>query len=180
MKLRPLLPVFLLVFAACPEQRKVFFWHITSANVEFGACTDEAWFRDAFQAPDAGGNAYLMYEVSKDGKTASSIDCTHVDADTCTTPANPIVWQVAGSELTRTATFDSSIPDAGCTIEENITDTISDNGKTMSDSLVDVISLVDEQVGACADLDTQVKAHATNGFGLEGCVVTLKLGGELK
>lgn len=180
MKLRALLPVFLLVFAACPEPRKAFFWRITSSSVEFGQCTDEAWFRDSFQAPDAGDSTYLIYEISKDGKTATGLDCTRVDIDTCTTPVNAITWQVNGKELSRTATFDSSIPDAGCTIEENLTDTITDNGKTMDDAVVDVISLVDEQAGACADLDTQVKAHATNGFGLEGCVVTLKLTGELK
>ena len=180
MKLRACLPVFLLLFAACPEQRKVFFWHIVSSDVEFGQCTDEAWFRDTFQAPDAGDNSYLIYELSKDGKTASTVKCTHVDVSTCSDDPDPITWNVNGNELTRASTFDSSIPDAGCTIEENLTETITDNGKTMTDALSDVLSLVDETAGACADLDTQVKAHSTNGFGLEGCVVTLTLTGELK
>lgn len=181
MKLRALLLLSLLVFAACPaDERKAFFWRITSANVEFGACTDEAWFRDAFAAPDAGDNTYLIYQLAKDGKTATDLECTRVDIDTCKVPANPIVWDVNGKELTRSVTFNSSIPDAGCSIQENLTDTITDKGKTMSNSVVDIISLVDETAGACADLDARVKDHSTNGFGLEGCVVTLQLTGELK
>jgi hypothetical protein len=184
MKLRLLAVLSLFVLAACPktEERDAFFWHITSANVEFGQCTDEAWFRDVFAAPDAGTNTYLIYEVAKDGKTASTLDCTRVSIDYCTTPADPIVWQVEGNELTRGLTFNSVIPDAGCSIQENVTDTITVNDKTMSDATVDVISLVEDTAGsgACTELDTQVKGHSTNGFGLEGCVVTLTVQGEIK
>lgn len=184
MKLRLFAVLSLFALAACPktEERKVFFWHITSADVEFGSCTDESWFRDVFAAPDAGTNTYLIYEIAKDGKTASTLDCTRVSVDYCEKPANPVVWDVEGNELTRGLSFNSTIPDSGCSIQETITDTITDNGKTMTDATVDVISLVEDAAGsgACTQLDTEVKGHSTNGFGLEGCVVTLTVQGEIK
>src|SRR5947208_3291312 len=79
-----------------PHANELIYWHVTSSDVQFANCSDDPQFRGQIDPIDIdAGNTYLIYLVSKDGKTATSQDCTSFDRASCT--PGEIVFDVAGN-----------------------------------------------------------------------------------
>ncbi len=181
MNLRHLLP--LLALSACPAPETgddgVFFWRLTESSLAFGACTDDPRFRDDVTPFAIGENSFIIYRVSEDGKAAATLSCTHVDVSTCAESADHIPWEVAGQELTRSQTFTDSVADAGCDMQQVVTETLIDKGQTMTLDVVNVLTLINTTPGSgvCEDLDAATRSRSTNGFGVEGCVISRQLKG---
>jgi hypothetical protein len=158
----------------------VYFWQITSSTVEFGQCSDDASFRMDAQPIAFTDNSYLIYRVSQDGKTAVTQECARLDANTCKASANPITFTIAGRELTFTRQSKAPIGMTGCNLQQSETWTLADKGnKTMTLDIANTLSLVDSPP-ACDAVEADLKMRSPNMLGVEGCVVTFKLTGNLK
>lgn len=157
----------------------VYFWQITSSTVEFGQCSDEPQFRMDTQPLSFTDNSYIIYKVSADGKKATTQDCTRLDATTCKDAANPVVFDVAGRELTFARESKDPVGMTGCNLQQNETWTLTDATRTMALDISNVLSLVDSPP-ACDSVEADLKARSPNMLGVQGCVVTFKLTGDLK
>ncbi|MEW6434499.1 MAG: hypothetical protein AB1730_23605 [Myxococcota bacterium] len=183
---RLLAAVALVALAACGggngnglAPNAVYFWQVTSSTVEFGQCSDEAQFRMNTQPLPFTDNSYVIYRVSGDGKRATTQDCARLDATTCKDAANPIVFSIAGRELTFSRESKEPVGMTGCNLQQAETWTLTDAQKTMSLEIANVLSLVDSPP-ACESVENELKARSPNMLGIQGCVVTFKLTGDLK
>jgi hypothetical protein len=158
----------------------IYFWQITSSTVEFGQCSDEMQFRADAQPLAFTDNSYIIYKVSADGKTAVTQDCARLDSSTCKDAANPITFTIAGRELTFTRQGKDPVGTTGCNLQQSETWTLTDSGKkTMTLDIANVLALVDSPP-ACDSVEADLKARSPNMLGIQGCVVTFKLAGNLK
>ncbi len=162
-----------------PASGGVYFWKMLTSTVEFGACSDEPAFRAEIKPVSIGANTYFVYKVAADGKTAITQRCDRLDPKSCVDPEEPDVYDITGKELTRTETFKTPIDMSTCALSQTVTETLIDADKTMTLDLVSVLTLVDSPTD-CATVETNVKRTAPNMLGIEGCVVTRKLTGEIK
>lgn len=183
---RLLPPVVLALFTACGggssnglAPNAVYFWQITSSTVEFGQCSDKPEFRMDAKPLAFSDNSYLIYRVSGDGKTAVTQDCTRLDASTCSSSATPITFNIAGRELTFTQESKAPVGTTGCNLLQAETWTLADSGKAMTLDIANVLSLVDSPP-ACDSVEADLKMNSPNMLGVQGCVVTFKLTGNLK
>jgi hypothetical protein len=181
-----LLTAVLTAFSACGGgagnglvPNAVYFWQITSSTVEFGQCSDEPTFRMNTQPLSFNDNSYVIYRVSADGKKATTQECARLDATTCKDAARPIVFDVAGRELTFTRVSKDPVGMTGCNLQQNETWTLTDAIKTMTLEIANVLSLVDSPP-ACDAVEADLKSRSPNMLGVQGCVVTFKLTGDLK
>jgi len=157
----------------------VYFWQIASSTVEFGQCSDEAQFRMDTQPLPFTDNSYIIYKVSADGKTAVTQECARLDASTCKDSATPITFTIAGRELTFTRQTKDPVGTTGCSLQQSETWTLTDSKRTMALDISNVLSLVDSPP-ACDSVEADLKARSPNMLGIQGCVVTFKLTGNLK
>ncbi|MEW5739201.1 MAG: hypothetical protein AB1938_09770 [Myxococcota bacterium] len=157
----------------------VYFWQITSSTVEFGQCSDDPTFRMDAQPIAFTDNSYIIYRVSQDGKTAVTQDCMRLDASTCAPSTNPITFNIAGRELTFTRESKAPVGTTGCNLQQSETWTLTDSNKTMTLDIANVLSLVDSPP-ACDSVEADLKMQSPNMLGVQGCVVTFKLTGNLK
>lgn len=162
-----------------PVPDATYFWQLTSSAVEFGACSDDADFRAGLPPIELSENTFLVYRVAKDGRTAVSQDCTQLDARTCAPDAEGPVFDIAGRELTFTRQLKQPIGTTGCSLQQTETQVLTDNTRTMTLELQNVLTLVDAPA-ACGRVEADQKARSPNGLGVEGCVVTFKLTGALR
>ena len=184
MSRRLLLPVaVLLTLLACgrkgPDPKVTYFWHVSSSTVEVGDCSDAADFRQDLVPLPFQENSYITYKVSDDGKKATAMTCTHLDARTCNPSAAGVVFDIAGTELVYVSQLKDPIGTSGCSLQQDSTWTLRDQISTFSLEIANVLSLVDNQT-ACDSIETNLKARSPNKLGVAGCVVTFKLGGELR
>lgn len=171
---------FLLVACGGPRQPsaqagQVYFWKVTSSAVEFGACSDEKQFRDDLAPLKFEANSFLIYKVSQDAKSAVTQTCARVDPQTCAPSTTNVVFQVAVPELVFTSEGKTPLGMAGCNLKDASTWTLTDKGTTGELEIVHVLTEVDN-AAACMAAETQLKAQAPNMTGLEGCVVTFRVG----
>lgn len=157
----------------------VYFWQIASSTVEFGQCSDETQFRADVQPLSFTDNSYIIYKVSKDGKTAVTQDCARLDATTCMPSASGITFAIVGRELTFTRESKDPVGMTGCNLQQAETWTLTDNTRTMTMEISNVLSLVDSPP-ACESVENDLKSRSPNMLGVQGCVVTFKLTGNLK
>ncbi len=163
--------------ASGPSGDAVYFWRVLTSTESFGACSDATDIRAAVPPIAITDNSYLIYKVSRDVKTAVSQTCTALDAATCT-PAS-MVWTISGRELSTTLEAKDAIGSTGCSLAQTQTWTLTDQGKTMSLEVSNVLTLVDATT-ACDDFEAALKARSPNQLGLQGCVVNFMLTGELR
>lgn len=173
-----------LVVLACgqytgPQANATYFWQVKTSTLEFGACSDEAVFRSDIKPLDLTDNTFLIYKVTPDGKRAISQTCTRLDDSTCTDSDAGVVFDIAGRELTFVEADKSPVGSTGCALQQTRTWTLTDATKVMTLDISNVLTLVDSPP-ACDQVEKDLKARSPNMLGVEGCVITSKLTGDLK
>ncbi len=174
----------LLLLLACgqyagPQPNATYFWQVKTSTVEFGACSDATDFRMGIDPLPVSDNTFLIYKVSADGKKAVSQSCTRLDTSTCADSDGGVVFDVAGRELTFVESSKTPVGTTGCSLQQTQTWTLTDATRAMTLDIANVLTLVDSQPG-CDQVEKDLKARSPNGLGVEGCVITSKLTGELK
>ena len=155
------------------QANTLYFWKVTSSDAVFGACSDNADFRAGQKPIEFTDKTYFAYKVDSTGKKATAQSCTARDASACTPTTT--VFDITGNHLVSTSSSNEPITGATCSIADLVTTTATDNGGTGTLELMHTYSLVDDQA-ACDKLDTNFKAQSPNGLGIQGCVITFKLG----
>jgi hypothetical protein len=150
-----------------------------TSTIEFGACTDDADFREPLKPLALTDNTFIIYKVSTDGTKATTQKCDALDSSTCTDAAEPVIFDITGRELVRTRTEKVAIGTTGCSLQQDETWTLTDATRAMTLDVVNVLTLVDSPP-ACDQVEADLKMRSPNGLGVEGCVITNKLTGELK
>ncbi len=173
-----------LLLAGCPQYTgpqpdATYFWQIKTSTLEFGACSDAPDFREGLTALPITDNTFVIYKVSSDGKQAVTQKCDRLDSTTCSPSDSMVVFDVTGRELNFNQTNKAPIGMTGCSLQQTETWTLTDATRAMTLDLVNVLTLVDSQP-ACDQVEADLKARSPNGLGVEGCVITSKLTGELK
>ncbi|MDP2270009.1 MAG: hypothetical protein Q8K32_04695 [Archangium sp.] len=173
-----------LLLAGCPQYTgpqpdATYFWQIKTSTLEFGACSDAPDFREGLTALPITDNTFVIYKVSSDGKQAVTQKCDRLDSSTCSPSDSRVVFDVTGRELNFNQTNKAPIGMTGCSLQQTETWTLTDATRAMTLDLVNVLTLVDSQP-ACDQVEADLKARSPNGLGVEGCVITSKLTGELK
>jgi hypothetical protein len=162
-----------------PSGDGVWFWHLLTSTVAFGACSDNADFRKGAQPLTLTDNTFIVYKTASDAKSAVAQNCPTLDATSCTPAAGGLMWAVAGSELTAVTDKKDPVGTGGCSLEQTQTWTLDDLGATMTVEVDNVLTLVDAPA-ACDTIEANLKASSPNMLGAQGCVVTFKLTGELR
>jgi hypothetical protein len=155
------------------------FWRITSSDVSTTACTDDPGFKDQVQPIGFSDNTYLMYRVSKDGRQATTLSCTQLDARTCQDSPSGIVFDVAEHELLYASEDKQAIGDGGCQLQGAQSWVLTDKGESLTMQIDNSLSLVDHPT-LCPKIEAQVKAQSPNGMGLQGCIVQYSIGATIK
>lgn len=173
-----------LILAGCPQYtgpqpNATYFWQMRTSTLEFGACTDDADFRAPLTPLQLTDNTFIIYKVSSDGTKATSQKCERLDSKSCTDSESGVVFDVTGRELNFTRTEKVAIGTTGCSLQQTETWTLTDATRAMTLDLVNVLTLVDSPP-ACDQVENDLKMRSPNGLGVEGCVITNKLTGELK
>lgn len=177
-------PFALLLLAACPQYSgpqadATYFWQLKTSELEFSACSDAMDFRAPLTPLELTDNTFLIYKVSEDGKRAVTQDCTRLDTRTCTVSDGGVVFDVTGRELTFTQTTKSPVGQTGCSLQQTETWTLIDATRAMTLNLSNVLTLVDSPP-ACDRVEADLRARSPNMLGVEGCIITNKLTGELR
>ena len=162
-----------------PQKEATYFWQIKTSAIEFGACSDAPDFRSGPTALPFTDNTFVIYKVSSDGKTAVTQKCDRLDAKTCSPSDSKVVFDIAGRDLTFTQSSKAPIGTTGCSLQQTETWTLTDATRQMTLNLVNVLTLVDSQP-ACDSVEADLKKRSPNMLGVEGCVITSKLTGDLK
>lgn len=165
--------------ATGPTPGGTYFWRVLSSTIEFGACSDEPTFRDGLRPVPFTENSFVVYRVADDGATAVTQDCSRLDAQSCVTPAMPDTYDISGFELTRSETFKNPIQNSSCMLSQNVNETIVESGRSMTFELISILTLTDSPTD-CPNVESGLKRNSPNGLGVEGCVITRRLTGELK
>lgn len=180
----------LAVLVACggavgPQKNGIYFWQLTSSTQEFGACSDATDFRANINPIEISDSTFIIYKVSADGRTAHSQTCTQLKASTCSDTDGGVVFDVAGSELTLTNAFHDQIENSTCFLDQLQTWTLTDQQKEMTLNISNVLTLTpnsssDADKASCTSVEASLKSRSPNMLGVEGCVITGTLKGELK
>lgn len=165
--------------ASGPQANATYFWEIASSAVSFGACSDAPAFRQGVTPIAVEPNTFMVYKVSSDGKHGVTQNCTRLDPSTCSPMDGGVVFDIAGSELTYSETDKAPVGNQGCTLQQTFTWTLSDQTRTMKLDIANVLTLVDAPT-ACAKVESDLKRDSPNGLGIEGCVITSSLTGDLR
>lgn len=172
-----------ILLAGCPEytgpqKDATYFWQMKTSTLEFGACTDAEEIRAPLKPLPLTDNTFIIYKVSSDGTKAVTQKCERLDSSTCTPSDSMVVFDVTGRELNFSTTTKEPVGMTGCSLQSTQTWTIVDATRAMTLDIVNVLTLVDSPP-ACDDVEADIKARSPNGLGVEGCVITSKLTGEL-
>ena len=154
---------------------QTYFWRVTSSEVTFGTCSDEPQFRMDLAPLKFEANSYLIYKVDPTGKTAVTQSCDRVDPASCKPSPAKVTFTVADPELIFTSEGKSALGANGCQLLDSTTWILTDKGTAGTLEITHVLSLVDNPM-ACMTAEAQLKQQAPNKVGLEGCVVTFKVG----
>lgn len=179
---RPLL--FALLLLSCgqytgPQPNAFYFWQVKSSVLEWGECTDAMDFRANVAPISFTDNTFIIYRVSDDGAKAVTQKCSTLDDRTCSPSDGGVVFDVVGRELTFTRTTKDPVGNTGCSLQQTELWTLTDATRAMTLDVTNTLTLVDSRPG-CDSVEADLKARSPNMLGVEGCVITNKLTGELK
>ncbi|HEY1088232.1 MAG TPA: hypothetical protein VGE37_11075 [Archangium sp.] len=178
------LPLLALLLTACgqytgPQPNAFSFWQVKTSTLEWGECSDAMDIRDTVAPIQLTDNTFIIYRVSDDGKTAVTQKCTTLDDRTCAPSDGGVVFDVVGRELTFTRTTKDPVGNTGCSLQQTELWTLTDATRAMTLDVTNTLTLVDSRPG-CDSVEADLKARSPNMLGVEGCVITNKLTGELK
>ncbi len=162
-----------------PAPGQTYFWQVLNSEVGFGTCSDDALFRAQLMPLKFEPNTFVTYKVEPDGKTAVSQTCARVDPSTCKPSETKIVFTVANPELIFSSQSKTAFGTGGCQLLDTTTWTLTDKNPIGTLEIAHVFSLVDNPT-ECARAEAQFKQQSPNMLGLEGCVVTFKVGLSLE
>lgn len=174
------------------EKNATYFWKVASSSLEWGACSDAPDFRRSVSALPVGMNSFLIYKTDEAGTKAKTQACTSLDVATCSDSSSGIVFDVAGTELNYTRPIlkeplrvrdgNGVERDSACLITQLESWTMRDQGRTFELEVTNVLGLEDTAMPAseCDQIETSLIARSPNMAGVRGCIITFKLGGELR
>ena len=173
-----------LILSGCPmytgpQADATYFWQIKTSTLEFGACSDAPDFRMGLEPLPITDNTFVIYKVSPDGKKAVTQKCDRLQSSSCSPSDSMVIFDVTGRELNFTQSSKAPIGMTGCSLQQTETWTLTDATRAMTLDLVNVLTLVDS-APACDQVEADLKMRSPNMLGVEGCVITSKLTGELK
>lgn len=157
------------------EANRVYYWQVTSSEVDFNRCTDDPVFRADLQPIKFDANSYFIYKVGPQATDAAVQNCSTFNPSSCAPIDPPITFAVAANELVYSTESRSAVGSQGCNLLDSTTWSAIDQGETLDLTITHVLSLVDNPA-ACATAEQTIIAQSPNGLGLEGCVVTFKVG----
>jgi hypothetical protein len=156
------------------------YWKLTSSTIAFNAyCSDNTTFRGNYEALQFQPDSYFIYTLSQDRRKALRVTCVTKDPSTCTPDKSGIVFDVdvTGKELAYSKDVRAPTGVGMCTLATAETWFLTDQGSTMSLSISDTLSLVDDPA-TCTRLDMDLKAVSPNGQGYQGCTISYQLAGS--
>ncbi|MBE2248769.1 MAG: hypothetical protein IAE78_04400 [Myxococcus sp.] len=170
-----------------------YFWKVGTSSLEWGACADAADFRASVSALPVGMNSFLIYKTDADAKKAKAQSCSSLDPATCTDSSSGIVFDISGTELEyrrpllkealRVRDTTGMERDSACQLTQLETWTMRDNGQTFELEVTNALGLVDDTMpptDECDQIENSLIARSANMAGVRGCIITFKLGGELR
>ncbi|MGQ0504350.1 MAG: hypothetical protein ACT4TC_03450 [Myxococcaceae bacterium] len=153
-----------------PRPGEVLFWKVTSSTVGLIGCTDDPQFRDPLKPITLDESTYLIVRIESNGAKATTLDCSTTEASSCVESASGIVFDVAGSELLFSRSYNKDITGTTCKLHAEQAWVGQDKGTSLSLSVSNTLSLTDDP-GECPQFELEVKRQSPNGLGLEGCQV---------
>lgn len=169
-----------------------YFWKVTSSTVEWGTCADAADFRANVAPLPFSMNSFLIYRTDGESKKATAQSCTSLDPMTCMASSSNVVFDVAGTELTFTrAETEEALRvrdtngverESTCKLTQLETWTMRDQGQKFELEVTNTLGLkeTDMMANECKLIEDNLIARSPNMAGVRGCVLTFKLGGELR
>lgn len=175
------------------EKDSIYFWKVATSTLEWGACSDAEDFRASVSALPVGMNSFLIYKTNDAGTEAKAQTCTSLDPKTCSDSNSGLVFKVALTELT-SDTRESKEPlrvrdttgmerDSTCSLTQNETWTIRDNGPTFTLDVTNILGLVSDTPDGGAECDlieNSLISRSPNMAGVRGCIINFKLAGDLR
>lgn len=174
------------------QPNSVYFWKVMSSTVEWGACADAEDFRKSVTPLPFGMNSFLIYKTDANAKQAKAQSCTSLDPSTCSDSTSGLVFDVAGTELVFTRPVlkealrvrDSSgvERDSPCQLTQLETWTMRDQGQKFELEVTNALGLEDATPpsGECDLIENNLISRSANMAGVRGCIITFKMGGELR
>lgn len=174
---------FLIAASACSPREPGFApnewlsWRIIEADVEFSRCSDAPVWRDQFSAPDvSSGNQSVTVAIDPSGKEALLMSC--MGGSACAVAQPEVRFTVAGTELLHGSNSRLEVSQSTCQVAVAEVIVIVDEGQTMSLQNALTFTLVEDDA-ACASFDANLRGQSANGAGIDGCVVTFNMKGQL-
>jgi hypothetical protein len=159
------------------EAGKTYYWQVQSSTVDFNRCTDDPAFRADLQPIKYDANSYFIYKVETGAASATVQNCTTFNPKSCA-PVDPAVTlNIAANEYVYSTESRSPVGTQGCNLLDSTTWSAIDQGETMDLTITHVLSLVDN-AQACNTAEASIIAQSPNMTGLQGCVVTFKIGAK--
>ena len=152
------------------EFGQVIFWEVTDSTSSADHCTDAQDFSEAITPPPFGPNTFWMYRMSEDGMSAVAVDCTQLQAETCSDRTE--VFTVTGNELIHVGDPELIEAGIGCDIYLDQVWTSRDDGDVGRFEVEFSFSFEGDST-ACTAYDTVIAASGANGEGLTNCTVVL-------
>ncbi|MDX2013774.1 MAG: hypothetical protein SFW67_26500 [Myxococcaceae bacterium] len=172
------------------QPNATYFWQVTTSAIEWGECSDAEDFRASASALPVGMNSFLIYKTDAEGKSAIAQNCPRLDPSTCQDSAARITFQIAGPELTltrdpvadplRVRDSNGMVRDSSCLLGQQESWFFRDQGLSFDLEINTTLSLEQQMGMECELIENDLKARSPNGLGIKGCVITFRLGGELK
>jgi hypothetical protein len=172
------------------EPTTTYFWQVKTSAIEWGECSDAEDFRASASALPVGMNSFLIYKTDAEAKKAVAQNCSALDTSTCQNSASGFTFDIAGLELTlmrpkltdplRVREANGMVRDSTCLLGQQETWLLRDQGTTFDLEINTTLSLEEPMGMECKLIEDDLKARSANGLGITGCVITFRLGGELK
>lgn len=167
-----------------------YFWQVKTSSIEWGECSDADDFRASASALPVGMNSFLIYKTDAVAKSAVTQNCPRLDPSSCQPSSSRITFDITGPELTltrepvseplRVRDANGMVRDSTCRLNQQESWFFRDQGLTFDLEINTTLSLSQDAGTECELIETDLKGRSPNGLGITGCVITFRLGGELK
>ena len=154
--------------------------YMTSTRVGYDTCTNsEPWVSGAESLTSQLSPGHVAYEISADGTQADLLNCTTKNAlNTCNASSPRTILAIEEGALVLRFQERVTPPDSSCVIVYDTVATTVDNGTTFTETMLQEVSL-DGAENECAALDERFRSTGSNGYGIDGCLLTFTTAGRL-